>query len=503
MNRRPSAGALLLAAFLVATCGLVYELVAGALASYLLGDSVTQFSLVIGVYLSAMGAGSWLSRFVRGELAAAFVRVEMLVGVVGGFSAAVLFCSFERIAGFRLVLFLLVAAVGILVGMEIPLLMRLLKDRIEFAELVSRVLAFDYAGALAASVLFPLWLVPHLGLMRTGLLFGVINLAVALATLHLFRAEIRRPARLWGAGLAALAALLAGFAGAGRLERLAEGAQFPHAVILARQSAYQRIVLTRERDELRLYLNGQLQFSSLDEYRYHEALVHPGLAAVAAPRRVLVLGGGDGLAVREILRHPEVESVTLVDLDPAMTRLFREQPMLRALNAGALLDPRVRVVGADAYIWLRANRESFDFAIADFPDPTNYSIGKLYTTAFYRELSRALAPGGLMVVQSTSPLFARRSFWCIDRTLRAAGLATLPYHAYVPSFGEWGFVLAGRETPHPGDRYPAGLRFLSAETFAALARFPVDMTEVDGEINRLDNQALVLYYEAEWARYAA
>ncbi len=147
--------ALLTTVLLIAACGLIYELVAGALASYLLGDSVTQFSTVIGTYLFAMGIGSWLSRFIARGLATRFVLIEIMVGLVGGFSSALLFLAFAYTDGFRLLLYVLVLIVGILVGLEIPLLMRLLRDRFEFKDVVANVLTFDYLGALGASVLFP------------------------------------------------------------------------------------------------------------------------------------------------------------------------------------------------------------------------------------------------------------------------------------------------------------------------------------------------------------
>jgi spermidine synthase len=213
-----------------------------------------------------------------------------------------------------------------------------------------------------------------------------------------------------------------------------------------------------------------------------------------------VLGGGDGLALREVLRYPHVEHVTLVDLDPEMTRLFSTHPELVRLNAHALADPRVRVVNADAFIWVDETAEVFDFAVVDFPDPSNFSIGKLYTTAFYRTLMRRLGPEGRFVVQSTSPMFARRSFWCIVETIEAVGLTASPYHVYVPSFGEWGFVLAGRDAPPAPmpEHLPDGLRYLTTATIPPLFEFPLDMARVPVEPNQLNTQALVRYYEQEW-----
>ncbi|MFN7918579.1 MAG: polyamine aminopropyltransferase [Bryobacteraceae bacterium] len=494
--------ALFISVFLIAACGLVYELIAGTVASYLLGDSVLQFSTVIGSYLFAMGIGSYLSRFIDRALVSRFVDIELMVGLVGGFSSSVLFLAFAYTESFRLLLYLVVIAVGVLVGLEIPLLMRILKDRVQFRELVANVLTFDYLGALGASLLFPLLLVPHLGLVRSALLFGILNAGVALWTTFLFRGELSRPLVSRMLGVVTLALLGAGMFAAERITTLAEENLYADKVILARNTRYQRIAVTRWQDDLRLFLNSHLQFSSRDEYRYHEALVHPGLAAVPGARRVLVLGGGDGLAVREILKYPAVESVTLVDLDPEMTKLFRDHPLLKTLNNGSFSNPRVHVVNEDAFVWVQQSREVFDFVVVDFPDPSNFSVGKLYTRAFYRMLEPHVAQGGLVTVQSTSPLFARQSYWCIVETMKSVGWQAYPYHVYVPSFGEWGYVLAGRMRYEPPVTLPSGLRFLNAAAVKPMFEFPADMQPVQADVNRLDNQILVRYYEKEWAAYS-
>jgi len=494
--------ALFAAVLLVSTCGLVYELAAGALASYVLGDSVTQFSLVIGIYLSAMGLGAWLSRWLEGQLARRFVDLELAVALVGGFSAPLLFLTFGRVAHFRPVLYLLVGLVGTLVGLEIPLFLRILRQRLEFKDLVAKVLSVDYLGALVASLLFPLLLVPRLGLVRTSLAMGLVNALVGLWTTWLLAEEIRGLSWVRARCAATVLLLVAGLAGADRLTTLAEESLFSDPIVYSRQSAYQRIVVTAGRGSFQLFLDGNLQFSSLDEYRYHEALVHPAFAAAARREEVLVLGGGDGLAVREILRYPEVRRVTLVDIDPAMTSLAVNVPLVRELNGGALLDPRVRVVNDDALAWLAAlpPDRRFDVAIVDFPDPNNYALGKLYTTRFYRLLRDHLAPDGAAAVQSTSPLLARTSFWCIATTLEGAGLFVRPYHAAVPSFGEWGFALVRSGPFQIPSRLLPGLRFLSDAVLPGLFQFGPDLARVPAEVNRLDNQVLVQYYEAEWRR---
>lgn len=500
MKRAPL---LFLNVLIVATCGLIYELLAGTLASYVLGDSVTQFSLIIGIYLFAMGVGSWLSRFIDKGLARRFVDIELAVAVLGGFSAPLLFLTFSRVSYFYPVLYFIVFAIGVFVGLEIPLLLRILKDQVEFKELVSRVLAFDYIGALLASILFPIFFVPRLGLVRTSLIFGILNACVALWGTWLLRPLIK--GRINGLRMRAvivLVLLLIGLIQANRLTSLAEDEMFADEIIHSKDTPYQRIVITRGRAGFQLFLNGNLQFSSTDEYRYHEALVHPAMLLAHNPRRVLVLGGGDGLALREILKYPSVERVTLVDIDPDMTNLSSRFPLLASLNNHAFEDRRVQVINEDAFIWAEETTDQpYDAAILDFPDPNTFALGKLYTTRFYRMLRSRLTENAAVSVQSTSPMFARNSYWCIIRTLEAAGFSVRPYQTAVPSFGLWGYALA-RSSPFDIPRNPPpGLRFLNDNTLLAMFTLSTDIGPVPVEVNRLDNQVLVRYYEGEWKRF--
>jgi spermidine synthase len=489
---------LFITVLLIAACGLIYELIAGTLASYLLGDSVLQFSTIIGCYLFAMGIGSALSRHIDRGLAYRFIWIELLLGVVGGFSSALLFLAFAYTQGFQLLMYATVIVIGILVGLEIPLLMRIVRTRYHFRDVVAHVLTFDYLGALGASLLFPILLVPYLGLVRSAIVFGMLNVAVALWSTFLFANQLARAQGLRVVCCLVLCGLGIGLAQAKHITTVAEDNIYADEIIFARDTRYQHIVLTRFKDDIRLFLNSHLQFSSRDEYRYHEALIHPGLSAVPVPRHVLVLGGGDGLAVREILKYPQVESITLVDLDPEMTRLFSTHPMLTALNQKSFSSPKVHITNADAFPWVDSSAESFDFIVIDFPDPTNYSLGKLYTTTFYKAVARHLSAQGLMVVQSTSPMFARDSYWCIAETIKNAGLKTYPYHVYVPSFGEWGFVIAGTNAYSAPTTLPAGLRFIDAEGLPALFQFPPDMAPLPMAPNRLNDQVLVRLYDKDW-----
>jgi spermidine synthase len=492
---------LLMAVFVVATCGLIYELIAGTLASYLLGDSVTQFSTIIGTYLFAMGIGSYLSKYVKSDLLTWFIRIELLVGMVGGFSAGLLFIAFEHVVYFRVLLYAIVVTTGTLVGLEIPLLMRILKDKIEFTDLVSRIFTFDYIGALFASLLFPLLFIPYFGLLRTSFFFGFLNVVVAWIVARRFRHDIRKYNALKWSAIICILLLSAGFAFSEKLTGIAESLTYPDKIVYTKSSPYQRIVLTKSALDWRLFLNGNLQFSSADEYRYHEALVHPGLSQLAKAENILVLGGGDGLALREILRYPSVKKITLVDLDKAVTQLFINNKALRNLNNDALTSPKVKIINQDAFVWIREQSESFDFIVIDFPDPSNYSLGKLYTTAFYREIYNVLSPQGAVVIQSTSPYVARRSFWIIDETLSQSGFITHPYHCYVPSFGEWGYLLATKKELASNHRLPDNLKFINESTLQQLFIFPPDMGPVESQANTLNNQVLVNTFGKEWAIY--
>ncbi|MBN2497846.1 MAG: polyamine aminopropyltransferase [Deltaproteobacteria bacterium] len=500
---RGSGPILLASVFAVAACGIIYELLAGALSSYLLGGSVTWFSLVIGLFLSAMGLGSFISRFVTRRLLLVFLSAQIAIAVIGGSFALLLFSSFAVLDTYLPLLVLVLLLVGTLVGLEIPLLVRILRKQTTLRAALGNVLALDYLGALAASLLFPLLLLPALGLVRTGFLFGLLNAAVAGIGLHLFRRQMRRVRLLFGMTLLVAAFLLTGLVTAGWTTTLLEDVIYDDEILFARSTPYQRLVLTRWHDDLRLFIDGNIQFSTVDESRYHEALIHPAMGMLRDPRKVLVLGGGDGMAVREILKHDTVERVDLVDLDPEMTRLFAEVEALAELNGHSLSDHKVRVHNADAQKYLEQHAERYDLIVMDLPDPNKEALGKLYTRSFFRLAAKHLLPCGILVTQSTSPYFATEAFWCIVNTLRATTLSSaggklfvVPYHANVPSFGEWGFTMAALQplaTEHI--RLDVPTQYLTPEMLPGLFVFPKDIGHLDTPVNRLDNQALVDLYQ--------
>ena len=483
---------------LVSICSIVYELLISTMSSYLLGNSVLHFSLTIGLFMFFMGVGSYFSKYIKSNLVQAFVWVELFVGILGGSAVLLMYFAYAMSEYFYLVAFMITAAISICIGFELPIAARIIKAYGSLRESLAHILSFDYFGALVASILFPLVLLPYLGLMKTGFLIGALNVVIALANAFAFR-SIVSARKITALGITALAILGGGFYYSLMIQGFVDQFVYEDPVIYSRQTSVQKIVLTSYGEgDTRLYLDGNLQFSTADEYRYHEPLVHYPLSAIPRRENVLVLGGGDGMVVRELLRYPEIKKITLVDLDPAVVKLASSFPLLQKANKHSLQDPRVHVVFADAFSFIQKDRGSYDAIIADLPDPNSPSLGKLYTHEFYHQLQKRLNQGGIFVTQASSPFFARKAYWCIETTMQEVFAYTRPFTVNIPSFGEWGFVMAANFKAEPKiNRLPGGLKFLNTEVAKTLGTFPDDMSRVAGlDVNRLDNQALVSYYES-------
>ncbi|MCF1592182.1 polyamine aminopropyltransferase [Streptomyces muensis] len=504
---------LLFAVFLCAACGLVYELALTALGSYLIGNSVLQTSVVISVMVCAMGLGSLAAKPLRRRAVGAFALVEGVLALVGGLSVLVLYAAFAWLQLYTPAMIVIAVAVGVLIGAEIPLLMTLLQRirRQEAGSAVADMFAVDYIGALVGGLGFPLWLLPTFGQLKGTLVVGAVNaVAGVIVVVFIFRRQIRRWVRnaLLAGVTAVLAVLGTAYAFADDLEVTARQQMYRDPIIHAETTPYQEIVVTRStaftgEPDIRLFLNGDLQFSSVDEYRYHESLVHPTLSGPRA--NVLIMGGGDGLALREVLRYDDVQHVTLVELDPAMTRLARDFKPLRDLNDKALDDPRVKVVNADAFNWLRGARQSYDAVVIDFPDPDTAALAKLYSVEFYHLLGQVLTPQSRVMVQSGSPFFAPKTYWSIAKTIETAGYSTAEFQVDVPSFGNWGYVLAA---PGGGESPPLRLasdaprlRYLDEAVLKAAAVFPVDRRRQDVRPSTLMDPAVLEYVLDEWENY--
>ena len=515
VSSRAARAVVLAAVFICAASGLVYELALVALGSFLIGDAVHQAAIVMSTFVFSMGIGSLAAKRLARFPIVSFAVIELALAVIGGLSVMGLYASFAWLDLYQPALVAVAATIGALIGAEIPILMALVQ-RIraqDAADAAAELFAADYVGALLGGLAFPFILLPIFGQIQGAMVAGAVNaVAAAVVSLWLFRREVTR-ARLAAliaafAAVAALLTLAAVFADP--IEISARQALFDDPIVEAVQSPYQEIVLTDAaatpggRADLRLFLNGDLQFSSADEHRYHETLVHPAMAGTRD--RVLILGGGDGLAAREVLRYDDTAHITEVELDPAVISLATTDDRLVALNAGSLSDPRVEVITADAFAWLRSyTGERYDVIIVDMPDPDTPATAKLYSVEFYGLIRQALNEGGRIVVQAGSPYFATDAFWAINATVEAAGFSTQPYHVDVPSFGDWGFVYAHTDDATPtlelDDTVADELEFLDRAVLSASTVFGKDRAAGDVEPSTLIDPTILTYARNGWTEY--
>lgn len=472
---------LLLAAAVIAGAGLAYELSLMLLGAVTVGSSEQANAVVLGAAMFGMGIGATAGGRLAGNPVRNFVAVEASLAVIGAAAAPSLYWSWARLEAFWGPLLFVAVIIGMCIGAEMPLLAAI-NDRLskqDTATVVAEFTAADYFGALLGATAFAFLIRPQLGIVDGTILVAALNVVVALGVGLLIPAEPgERRARI-AIPVLAVGALAVVAWGANPLVDAGRQALFRDPIVASVDSGLQQIVVTERvypsgTVDARLYLDGDLQLSSLDEYRYHEALVWP---TVAPGDDVLILGGGDCLAVREALRVGAA-AVTLVELDPGVTKVMQETPALVHLGADACGDERVTLVHADAFRWVRelpADR-TFDAVIADFPDPDTTVLGRLYSVEMYGLIERVLAPNGQLVVQCGSPFFAPEAFWTCEATLAEAGWTTTPYHVDVPSFGDWGFHLAARGQA-PTARIPDGVtpRFLTQPVLDAALSFAPDL----------------------------
>ncbi|MEF2294032.1 polyamine aminopropyltransferase [Virgibacillus dokdonensis] len=499
---------------IVSICGIIFEVLFGAAGSYLLGDGVKQYTLTISLFLTGMGIGASLSERVTKNLVLSFVWIEYTIGIIGGFSTFILFgvTAFLSSGMDAFFLYFITLVVGALTGVELPILIRKANDiGVTLQKSTARVLFSDYAGGLIGGLLFVYLFRPQFGLVKTAFIVALINVIVALWILVYFKTEIKTFKRHFIAGICIFLVLVMGVLFGEKTAFLFEQKLYNDPIIYNEQSSYQQVILTKEQGDLRLFLDGQLQFSSEDEYRYHEVLVHPTMATALSNDNVLVLGGGDGLALREIQKYDAVKSMTLVDLDPSVTKLGKENHEITELNDNAFADDRVQTVNADAFRYLQEHKDLYDVILVDMPDPNNESLNKLYTLEFYQLLRNHLRPGGAIMVQATSPTFATEVYWSIDKTMQAADLYTDNLHVDVPSFGDWGFVLAKREKfTIDAVEFPVDTNFLTPDVLASLTTFGKDIdaqivdekgNNISLDVNTLIRPTLIEKYEKAWQNY--
>lgn len=493
---------LLFSVFIVGLCTIIYELLIGSISSYFLGDSVKQFSITIGLTMSAMGFGTFLSRLVKNNLMLWFIVIEILLGIVGGLSVPLLYTAFSSTEIYYPIMIVLIFAVGILIGLEIPILTRIMEKHYVLKTNISNVLSLDYFGALLATILFPFVLLPFVGIFSSSLVTGIMNILVGLLNLWWFndKIEVNLRKKVYSSIIMTFLFLTTLVIYSQSLVRAWENSVFEDRVIMSKQTQYQKIVMTKNKEDVRLYLDGNLQFSAIDEYRYHESLIHVPFSLAKFKENVLILGGGDGLAVREILKYKDVKHITLIDLDPVMTNLAINNRFLKSLNKGSFLNPKVKIVHEDAFKYLADSNGFYDVIIADLPDPNNNALARLYSTEFYKLIRQKLSQSGIFVTQATSPFFAKDAFWCIDKSVhRAEFKYTYPYHVYVPSFGDWGFVMASKVRIRPSDiKLSVSTRYLDNQVAHSLFKFEKDLTVKSIKSSTLDKPEILNYYLKSW-----
>ena len=502
--------------FATGCAGIVAEFVLSTLATYLVGNAVFQWTIVMSLMLFAMGVGSRLSQFFRQHLLETFILIEFALSLLCASCAILAYGLAAYTSQTSLLIYVLAVLIGGLVGFEIPLVTRMNQSYQELRTNIATVMEKDYYGALLGGLFFAFFALPHLGLTYTPIILGTINFFVATWLLLFFFHLIGRKKTMVAA--CTLCCLSLGALGvfAKPIMLYGEQMRYHDKIVYARQTPYQKIVITQWRSYYWLYINGQEQFSTFDEEKYHEPLVHPAMKLVNRPADVLILGGGDGLALREIWKYETVRSVTLVDLDPAMIELARHHPILVDINENAMNDPRLQVVNMDAAGFLRENERRYDVIIVDLPDPDTIDLMHVYSIGFYRDAGKHLAAGGALVTQATSPYFSPKAFQCIIKTMVEAGFSVLPYHNQIPTMGEWGWVLAVAEgemsPPQLKHRLlqrplpPIPTKFLNDDVIVAMVHFGKGILEpeVMAQIKTNTELSPVLhryYWEGNWTIY--
>jgi len=473
---------ILLVSLLIASfCGIIYELIISSISSYLLGNSVYQFSVTIGFFMFAMGMGAMVTKYLNSKYIENFITIEIALAFFGGLSGIILFVVFPYArAYYEFFNLLLIFVIGALVGMEIPLLTTVLSTFKSTKKSIADIMSFDYVGALIGALIFPIFLLPKMGLIQSSFFIGVLNLLAAAITSYFFWDQVVNKWKIKLYFISVSVLIVAGLIFSESLTRFAEKNLYFDQIVLKEQTQYQKLIFTRSKvnSDHRLYIDGHIQFSSRDEYRYHEFLVHPILGLPGNKEKVLVLGGGDGLALREILKYPEVKSVTLVDIDQKMIDFGSKNATMRRFNLSAFDDPRVTSVAEDAFTFLNRSGDIYDRIIIDLPDPHNEALNKLYSVQFYKLINRRLSPDGYVATQGSSPFFTPNTYWTIEKTLQVPFDNTASYHFSLPSFGIWGFhVASNKDIKLDTAKFPPNTRAITTESLMSATVFPKDISK--------------------------
>ena len=508
-----------IAIFATGFAGIVAEYILSTLATYFIGNSVFQWTMIVSLMLFFMGIGSRLSKYIKTELITKFLFLEIALSVTVSFSSILVYTSAALSEFYPILIYGLCIFIGLLIGLEIPLVIRINKEYEDFKTNISSVLENDYYGSLLGGVFFAFIGLPILGLTYTPFVLGFVNLGVALLVARLMFSKLGKSEKI-KVRLSIIGSVLLigiGLANTQGIIQWGEQKKYQDKVVYSEQSAYQKIVLTEWKNEHWLYLNGNLQFCSIDEVMYHEPLVHPIMHLSQNPQNVLILGGGDGCAVREILKYNSVQSIDLVDLDPAMTDLGRNSQILKAINENSMHSDKLTIYNKDAYVFLEQDKRSFyDVIIIDLPDPRSVELSRLYSHEFYSICKRKLRPNGFIITQAGSPYFATNAYNCINKTMKSAGFSTVKLHNQVLSMGEWGWVLGAKNDRFTSEQLKQTVRkigfngvetnWINTESMLLLTSFgkesAFELPDTGIQVNKIHNPVLQKYYlKGNWDLY--
>ncbi len=517
VSKKLRSNVLKIALFATGLAGIVAEYVLSTLASYFLGDSVFQWTMIVSMMLFSMGLGSRLSKLFEKQLLQKFIYVEFCLSIFSAFAALLAYTAAALTMYTGFIIYTFSILIGLLIGLEIPLVIRLNDEFEELKVNISSVMEKDYYGSLLGGIFFAFVGLPYLGLTYTPFILGITNFLVALLLLYVLWGLIEQKVkkRLGFTAFLVAAVLISGLVLAKPIILFGEQQRYKDKIIYQEQSRYQKIVITQWKEDYWLYINGNQQLSTLDEQMYHEPLVHPAMKLLPNVKDVLVLGGGDGCAVREILKYPQVENITLVDLDPAMTELGKNHPVLSSLNNGSMLDKKVNIVNEDAFHFLEKTNLYFDVVIIDLPDPKTVELGRLYSQEFYTLASRQMRPHAVMITQAGSPYFATKAFYCVEKTMQNAGFQTQALHNQIITLGEWGWVLGLKTSDTSSFNLKQKLQslefseietaWLNKEAMQLMTSFGKDffLPKTDTiEVNTVHNPVLYRYYlDGNWDIY--
>ena len=509
-TKKQKSFALKIALFTTGISGIVAEYILSTLASYFIGNAILQFTLIVSIMLFAMGLGSRYSKSFTKNVIVYFIITELILSVLVSFSALISYTFYGITEISWLIIYLLSILIGLLIGLEIPFATRINDEFEELRLNISNILEKDYFGSLIGGLFFAFIGLPYLGLTYTPFVLGLLNLGVSYYLFKVLKEYVSESSRkkLHIAYIMVSTLISVGCYFAAPIVRFGEQVKYKDKIVYSEQTKYQKIVVTKWQKWHSLYINGNQQLSSFDEFMYHEPMVHIPMKLTKTHKNILILGGGDGCLAREVFKYKDVGKITLVDLDQNMINLGKEYPVFKELNQNSMNNPKLRTVTEDAFNFLKDTNEKYDLIFVDLPDPNNVDLNKLYTREFYRLCKLKLNDNGVFITQAGSPYYATKAFYCIDKTLRASGFKTLPMHNQILTLGEWGWILAKKETLKPKlinslNVDDLDLKWLNNNAIPQLTSFGKPLVDTTGiKVNTIFSPKLYTYYKkGNWHLY--